>query len=125
MRFCSFCLVLQVQISSPPEQEPSGDDAGGDTSSGSLSDVPNTASKETSNSVNEIRSDGGGGESAEWTPPDEELKNKIIKQVEFYFSDANITKDAFLLKHVRRNKEGYVSLKLITSFKKVKSLSKD
>ena len=29
---------------------------------------------------------------------------KIAKQVEFYFSDANITKDKFLLKHVKRNK---------------------
>ena len=57
--------------------------------------------------------------------PDEELRDKIIKQVEFYFSDANILKDSFLLKHVRRNKMGYVSIKLITSFKKVKSLTKD
>jgi len=60
-----------------------------------------------------------------WIPPGDELVQKIIKQVEFYFSDANILKDAFLLKHVRRNKEGYVSLKLITSFKKMKSLTKD
>ena len=61
----------------------------------------------------------------EFHPPDDDLKERIIKQVEFYFSDANILKDAFLLKHVRRNKQGYVSLKLITSFKKVKSLTKD
>ncbi|KAJ2944951.1 hypothetical protein O0L34_g1848 [Tuta absoluta] len=60
-----------------------------------------------------------------YTPPDEELANRIVSQVEFYFSDANITKDAFLLKHVRRNKEGYVSLKLISSFKRVKHLTKD
>ena len=46
-------------------------------------------------------------------------------QVEFYFSDANITKDKFLLKHVKRNKEGFVSLKLISSFKRVKHLTKD
>ena len=57
--------------------------------------------------------------------PDDELRDKIVKQVEFYFSDANLLKDAFLLKHVRRNKQGYVSLKLITSFKKLKSLTKD
>ncbi|XP_002741728.1 la-related protein 6-like [Saccoglossus kowalevskii] len=68
---------------------------------------------------------GEGGQDDIWTPPEEELVQKIIKQVEFYFSDANIIKDAFLLKHVRRNKEGYVSLKLITSFKKMKSLTKD
>lgn len=60
-----------------------------------------------------------------YTPPDQELAARIVAQVEFYFSDANITKDAFLLKHVRRNKEGYVSLKLISSFKRVKHLTKD
>jgi len=55
----------------------------------------------------------------------DELIDKICAQVEFYFSDENIIKDAFLLKHVKRNKEGYVSLKLISSFKKVKHLSRD
>ncbi|XP_059479342.1 la-related protein 6 [Neocloeon triangulifer] len=57
--------------------------------------------------------------------PDEQLAARIVQQVEFYFSDVNITKDAFLLKHVKRNKEGYVSLKLISSFKRVKHLAKD
>ena len=57
--------------------------------------------------------------------PSEELKEKIKTQVEFYMSDENLTKDAFLLKHVRRHKEGYVNLKLITSFKKVKNITKD
>ncbi|XP_008559293.1 la-related protein 6 [Microplitis demolitor] len=55
----------------------------------------------------------------------DELAEKIAAQVEFYFSDENIVKDAFLLKHVKRNKEGYVSLKLISSFKRVKHLSRD
>ncbi|KAF6217392.1 hypothetical protein GE061_001747 [Apolygus lucorum] len=64
-------------------------------------------------------------EETEFVPPDDELAQKIIDQVEFYFSDVNITKDAFLLKHVKRNKEGYVSLKLISSFKRVKHLAKD
>jgi la-related protein 6 len=60
-----------------------------------------------------------------YSPPNDELKQKIISQVELYLSDENLSRDAFLLKHVRRNKEGYVNLKLITSFKKVKSLTKD
>ena len=51
--------------------------------------------------------------------------NRDVNQVEFYFSDANITRDKFLLKHVRRNKEGFVSLKLVASFKRVKHLTKD
>ncbi|XP_028406906.1 la-related protein 6-like [Dendronephthya gigantea] len=58
-------------------------------------------------------------------PPSDELKEKIRGQVEFYMSDENLTKDAFLLKHVRRHKEGFVNLKLITSFKKVKNITKD
>ena len=57
--------------------------------------------------------------------PNDDLCEQIVQQVEFYFSDANITKDKFLLKHVKRNKEGFVSLKLISSFKRVKHLTKD
>lgn len=57
--------------------------------------------------------------------PDEETSSSIMKTVEYYLSDANILKDPFLLKHVRRNKEGYVSLKLLASFRKVRSLSRN
>ena len=60
-----------------------------------------------------------------YQPPSDEIKAKIQTQVEFYMSDENLTKDAFLLKHVRRHKEGFVNLKLITSFKKVKNITKD
>uniref|UniRef100_A0A182K4F8 Uncharacterized protein n=1 Tax=Anopheles christyi TaxID=43041 RepID=A0A182K4F8_9DIPT len=57
--------------------------------------------------------------------PDDEMCERIVEQVEFYFSNENILKDAFLLKHVRRNKEGFVSLKLVSSFKRVRQLTKD
>uniref|UniRef100_A0A1B0CI85 Putative rna-binding protein n=1 Tax=Lutzomyia longipalpis TaxID=7200 RepID=A0A1B0CI85_LUTLO len=57
--------------------------------------------------------------------PTDDMCDKIIEQVEFYFSNENILKDAFLLKHVRRNKEGFVSLKLVSSFKRVRQLVKD
>ncbi|KFU87223.1 La-related protein 6, partial [Chaetura pelagica] len=57
--------------------------------------------------------------------PENDLIQKIIAQIEYYFSDENLEKDAFLLKHVRRNKMGYVSVKLLTSFKKVKHLTRD
>ncbi|GFU33860.1 la-related protein 6 [Nephila pilipes] len=57
-------------------------------------------------------------------PPDE-LRNKILMQVEYLFSDSNLPKDKFLLKHICRNKEGYVSLKLISSLRKVKALTKN
>lgn len=55
----------------------------------------------------------------------DELVQKIVAQVESYFADENLQKDQFLLKHIRRNKEGLVSLKLVSSFRKVKSLTKN
>lgn len=54
-----------------------------------------------------------------------DLQQKIIEQVEWYFSDENLLKDSFLMKHIHRNKQGLVSLKLVASFRKVKSLTKD
>lgn len=60
-----------------------------------------------------------GIEDATFEMPDAQLSAQIVEQVEFYFSDAHILKDAFLLKHARRNRDGFISLKLITSFKKV------
>ncbi|NWH69695.1 LARP6 protein, partial [Piaya cayana] len=61
----------------------------------------------------------------DWKPPENDLIQKLVAQIEYYFSDENLEKDAFLLKHVRRNKMGYVSVKLLTSFKKVKHLTRD
>ncbi|XP_078527520.1 la-related protein 6-like [Lissotriton helveticus] len=57
--------------------------------------------------------------------PDSNLIKKLVSQVEFYLSDENLTRDAFLLKHVQKNKMGFVSIKLLTSFKKVKYLTRD
>ncbi|XP_040446381.1 la-related protein 6-like [Falco naumanni] len=57
--------------------------------------------------------------------PDAQLVRRIVSQVEFYLSDENLAKDAFLLKHVQKNKMGFVSIKLLTSFKKVKYLTRD
>lgn len=62
---------------------------------------------------------------AEMVVPSDELVEKIIRQVEFYLSDTNILNDVFLFNNIHRNKEGYLSLKLIASFRKVKSLAKD
>ncbi|CAH1255028.1 LARP7 [Branchiostoma lanceolatum] len=109
----------KAQIAVQILQEYDGNEA--DTGSIDSRDVSPFVSPRASRDPSpESHPDGG-----EWTPPDDELKDKIIQQVEFYFSDANILKDAFLLKHVRRNKEGLVNIKLITSFRKVKSLTKD
>lgn len=66
-----------------------------------------------------------GVEADTFVPPDELTGRCIAEAVEYYFSNENLLKDAFLLKHVKRNKEGFVSLKLISSFKHVKHLCRD
>lgn len=67
---------------------------------------------------------GGELEEESWKPPDPELIQKLVSQIEYYLSDENLEHDAFLLKHVRRNKLGFVSVKLLTSFKKVTAAPK-
>ncbi|TRZ01422.1 hypothetical protein DNTS_015159 [Danionella cerebrum] len=60
-----------------------------------------------------------------WIPPNVDLMQKIAAQLENYLSDENLSDDAFLLKHIQRNKMGFVSIKLLTSFKKIRDLTHD
>ncbi|XP_021201282.3 la-related protein 7 [Helicoverpa armigera] len=52
-----------------------------------------------------------------------QLYENILKQMEFYFSDANLTKDRFLGDLVK--KDPYVPLELFLKFNKVRSLTQD
>jgi len=63
---------------------------------------------------------------------DEELRSKILRQVEFYFSDANLPTDDFLLNILRRpgpggssekQQQGWVPIKTLASFHKMKKLT--
>lgn len=53
-----------------------------------------------------------------------EQRNKILTQVEFYFSDANLPTDAFLMKKVKSNPDGWVPLAVIVGFNRMKQLLK-
>ena len=68
--------------------------------------------------------DSGVESSDESVTIDSQTLDAIVSQVESYFSADNLRKDAFLLKHVKRNRDGYVSLKLIASLRRIKSLTK-
>lgn len=52
-----------------------------------------------------------------------DLLSNILRQCEFYFSDANILKDQFLLNQVKGSKDGWIKLVIIEKFKKIKQLS--
>ncbi|WVZ68783.1 hypothetical protein U9M48_017676 [Paspalum notatum var. saurae] len=55
----------------------------------------------------------------------DELRDQIVKQVEYYFSDENLPTDEFLLKYVKNNKKGFVPIKTIASFRRMKKLVQD
>ncbi|KAG7532493.1 Winged helix DNA-binding domain superfamily [Arabidopsis thaliana x Arabidopsis arenosa] len=57
--------------------------------------------------------------------PVDELKQKIIRQVEYYFSDENLPTDKFLLNAMTRNKKGFVPISTIATFHKMKKLTRD
>ncbi|EOA12523.1 hypothetical protein CARUB_v10026475mg [Capsella rubella] len=57
--------------------------------------------------------------------PIDELKQKIIRQVEYYFSDENLPTDKFLLNAMKRNKKGFVPISTIATFHKMKKLTRD
>src|SRR4051794_1960828 len=52
-------------------------------------------------------------------------EEKVLKQFEFYFSDSNLPNDKFLRSQVANNLEGFVSIDLLASFKRIQDLTKD
>lgn len=54
-----------------------------------------------------------------------DISAKILKQVEFYFSDANLPRDRFLQEELKKNDEGWIAVSVIASFKRMEALSKD
>lgn len=55
----------------------------------------------------------------------EDLKHRIVKQVEYYFSDENLPTDKHLLGLIKKNKEGFVPIAIIAAFKRMKKLTQD
>ncbi|XP_047478959.1 la-related protein 6-like [Penaeus chinensis] len=87
------------------------------------------AKGDNSDSLEDISNDSAIEREAEPLPPPaipgKDVCRCIVELVEYYLSDENLVKDMFLLKHVTKHREGYVSLKLLASYKKVKRLTKD
>ncbi|XP_022762323.1 la-related protein 6C-like [Durio zibethinus] len=52
----------------------------------------------------------------------DDLRQKIIKQVEYQFSDMSLLSNESLSKQINKDPEGYVPISFITSTKKIKSL---
>ncbi|GAB2284855.1 hypothetical protein Dimus_019308 [Dionaea muscipula] len=54
------------------------------------------------------------------TSLDEETSKKVIRQVEFYFSDSNLPRDKFLKQTISESEDGLVSLALICTFSRMR-----
>lgn len=52
------------------------------------------------------------------------LEGSIIRQLEYYFGDANLARDKYLLEQISKD-EGWVSLDVLLTFKRLKALSED
>lgn len=59
------------------------------------------------------------------TPPSDASLTAIARHISYYLSDEYLQRDKYLLRQVRCKKDGYISLKLITSFKNIKKLTTD
>eukprot|EP00696_Hemimastix_kukwesjijk_P002798 gnl/Hemi2/1341_TR474_c0_g1_i1.p1 gnl/Hemi2/1341_TR474_c0_g1~~gnl/Hemi2/1341_TR474_c0_g1_i1.p1 ORF type:complete len:111 (+),score=42.38 gnl/Hemi2/1341_TR474_c0_g1_i1:55-387(+) len=59
-------------------------------------------------------------------PPTLSAEMEAIKQqIEFYFSESNLLRDKFLQAQSRLNPEGYVSIAVIASFRRMQQLGAD
>ncbi|KAM7486438.1 hypothetical protein LguiA_002447 [Lonicera macranthoides] len=52
----------------------------------------------------------------------DESTQKIISQVEYYFSDVNLATTDHLMRFINKDPEGYVPISVVASFKKIKTL---
>ncbi|CAF0710768.1 unnamed protein product [Brachionus calyciflorus] len=51
-----------------------------------------------------------------------DLRKKLLEQLEFYFSDSNLTKDRFLKKEIENSNEGFINLEIFLHFNKIRML---
>ncbi|KAL1350260.1 la-related protein 6B isoform X1 [Arachis duranensis] len=52
----------------------------------------------------------------------EEASQKILNQVEYYFSDLNLATTDHLMRFINKDSEGFVPISVVASFKKIKAL---
>ena len=95
-----------------------------ESDSNSEPDMESTGNKSVKDYNISIDKDSGVDSDNDFKAPDQQLLENIVAMVETYFSNENLLKDEFVLKHIRRNKDGFISLKLLSSFRKVKALTK-
>ena len=52
------------------------------------------------------------------------VTENLTKQLEFYFGDANLMRDAFLRQQIGKDKKGYIKIEVFLNFNKIKAILK-
>lgn len=55
----------------------------------------------------------------------EELRVRVLKQLEYYFSDENLVRGKFLQNQIKNSKEGWVHLNVLVKFKRLAEICND
>jgi len=63
-------------------------------------------------------------QTASSTTSDPDLEKKIVRQIEYYLGDVNMVRDKFLKNEVTKD-QGWIPLSVLTTFKRLQSLSTD
>ncbi|KAL0542676.1 hypothetical protein IC582_017749 [Cucumis melo] len=106
-------------ILSPPPQDPVG------SPSRDVPEIQSLISEDDHDQGSRENRDQGHEPAVKAAVLPEDLKQRIVKQVEYYFSDENLPSDKYLLGLIKKNKEGYVPIAIIASFKRMKKLTHD
>jgi len=106
----------------PSSPIPDDQDQDDDVSRGRQEELPAPAALRRDSDTSDASCEGEIVEDVDVAP---EIVGKIVLQVENMFSDDHLAKDGFLLKHVRRRSDGFVSLKLVAGLRKVKQISRE
>lgn len=75
-----------------------------------------------------VQIEAANGEAKEEVTQDASLSNQerdIIRQIEYYFGDANLRRDKFLMGKIAEDEEGWVPVSVLLTFKRLKQLSDD
>lgn len=53
----------------------------------------------------------------------EDIKSKVVAQIEYYFSDENLIRGKFLRKKIEESDGGWISINVLTTFKRLAAIS--
>ncbi|XP_067623622.1 la protein homolog [Eurosta solidaginis] len=112
------------------------DDAKKDVNDEEGNDAKRDVNDEEGNDAKEDMTDEEGNDAKKHVADEEKSENSnnvnlskhqraIIRQVEYYFSDANLRRDKFLMGEISKNEDGWVPLTVLLTFKRLSALSND